>query len=78
MCYSGVTRFASWDGIEVKVKVLRVGEVDAGRDSMGNGEYVWFGNMVDLDSLTGNGTWAATGTSTLYFCTFNFGTTLVT
>ena len=24
---------------------------------MGNGDYVWFGNMIDLDSLKGNGTW---------------------
>merc|ERR1719410_2053908 len=27
------------------------------RDSTGNGDLVWLGNMVDLDNLTGNGTW---------------------
>ena len=34
-----------------------MGEGDAGRDSTGNGYYIWFGNMIDLDSLNGNGTW---------------------
>ena len=34
-----------------------MGEGDAGRDSTGNGYYIWFGNMIDLDSLKGNGTW---------------------
>merc|ERR1712054_113157 len=27
------------------------------RDSTGNGDLVWLGDMVDLDNLTGNGTW---------------------
>ena len=34
-----------------------MGEGDAGRDSTGNGYYIWFGNMIDLDSLKWNGTW---------------------
>ena len=34
-----------------------MGEGVAGRDSTGNGYYIWFGNMIDLDSLKGNGTW---------------------
>ena len=34
-----------------------MGEGDAGRDSTGNGYYIWFGNMIDFNSLKGNGTW---------------------
>ena len=37
--------------------MLIVGEGEAGRDSTGIWDYVWFGNMIDLDSLKGNGTW---------------------
>ena len=36
--------------------MLIVGEGEAGMDSTGNGDYVWFGNMIDLDSLKGKGT----------------------
>ena len=37
--------------------------------------YVWLGNMVDLDNLTGNGTWGSNRDINIF--TVNYGTTLV-
>ena len=46
---------------------IRVRHRKSGKKMLhGEWGYVWLGNMVDLDNLTGDGTWggAATGTST--------------